>query len=287
MSKLGTGSRLNDSKTRHDLFEPFAINEVAKVFTKGQVKYPTPPHNWLHGMNWSKCLASLKRHINAFERGEDFDYDPNCKDCQEGTCVNHTGLYHMAHAAWNCLALVSYYKYFPQGDDRIHTILPKPKIGLDIDEVICDWVGAWIKYWKMDVPTSWFFDYDITKRFEEMRNKGTLNQFYLDLKPRINPADIPFEPHCYVTSRPVPTFITQTWLALHGFPLRPVITVKVGESKVEAIKNSDVDIFVDDRYDNFEELNRAGICCFLLDSPHNQRYDVGYRRIKSLKELKR
>jgi hypothetical protein len=286
MSKLGTGSRLNDNKTRHDLLEPFAINELAKVFTKGNFKYPEPPHNWLHGMKWSKCVASLKRHINAFERGEDFDFDPECKDCQAGTCLSHTGLYHMAHAAWNCLALVSYYKWFPQGDDRLINVIPKPKIGLDIDEVLCDWIGDWCKYWSIDTPTAWFFDYKIPERFEQMKRDGILNDFYLGLKPRIDPKDIHFEPHAYVTSRPIPTEITMEWIRIHGFPQRPVITIPVGKSKVDAIKEAGIDIFVDDRYDNFEELNRAGICCFLMDGPHNQRYDVGFKRIKSLKELK-
>ena len=44
--------------------------------------------------------------------------------------------------------------------------------------------------------------------------------------------------------------------------------------------------FVDDKFENFVELNKNGICCFLMDAPHNQRYDVGHKRIKSLKELK-
>lgn len=59
-------------------------------------------------MKWSRMLASLKRHINAFEQGQDLDEE--------------TGLYHIAHAAWNALALVSYYKYYPELDDRIHKI---------------------------------------------------------------------------------------------------------------------------------------------------------------------
>ena len=53
----------------------------------------------------------------------------------------------------------------------------------------------------------------------------------------------------------------------------------------DVIKDLDIDIFVDDRFDNFVELNKAGICCYLFDAPHNRRYDVGYKRIKSLKEL--
>jgi len=46
-----------------------------------------------------------------------------------------------------------------------------------------------------------------------------------------------------------------------------------------------VEAYVDDRFENFVELNNAGICCFLFDAPHNTRYDVGYKRIKSLSEL--
>lgn len=289
--KLGQGSRKNDNKPRFDLLEPFAQLQKAQIFTKGAKKYAN--HNWLQGMSWSKCYASGMRHAQAFWRGEDRDIDPNCSDCKKGLegpdwiCTNHTGELHSALAAWNFDALTSYYKFFPQGDDRIHTIVPEPKIGLDIDEVICDWVPDWIKFWRMDVPTSWFFDYDILSRFDSMKEMGTLDDFYLKLKPKCKPSDIPFEPHCYVTSRPIDTEITKQWLKKHGFPLRPVITVPPGVSKLETIRKAGIDIFVDDRYDTFEELNRNGICCYLFDAPHNHRYDVGYRRIKSLKELAR
>ena len=71
-----------------------------------------------------------------------------------------------------------------------------------------------------------------------------------------------------------------------GFPGRPVYSIPMGTSKVTIAKNAEVDVFVDDRYDNFVQLNQAGICCFLFDAPHNERYDVGYRRLHSLKELR-
>jgi uncharacterized HAD superfamily protein len=72
------------------------------------------------------------------------------------------------------------------------------------------------------------------------------------LPPKTLPKDIPFEPHCYVTSRPVDTAITEQWLDKHGYPARPVITVPLGASKVEAIREAGVEIFVDDRFDNFK-----------------------------------
>ena len=40
-----------------------------------------------------------------------------------------------------------------------------------------------------------------------------------------------------------------------------------------------------DSFENFVELNNAGICCFLFDAPHNRRYYVGYKRITSLRKL--
>jgi hypothetical protein len=111
--KTANGLRLNNGKLRYDLLEPYAIQELVKVFTKGAEKYSD--FNWLDGgMDYSKMLASLKRHIAAFELGEDID--------QETQCL------HMAQAAWNALALVSYSKYCPENDDRIiHKLLSKKK----------------------------------------------------------------------------------------------------------------------------------------------------------------
>lgn len=292
--KIGEGSRKHSGKPMYELLEPFAISQVVNVFTKGKNKYPDPPHNWLYGMKWSRMLASAKRHIAAFEQGHDRDIDPNCEACKksletgEWECTNHTGELHTALAAWNMLGLTSYYKWYPQGDDRLNMIMPRPRIGLDIDEVIANWIDPWMKLWDIkDVPHTWFFDGKVGERFERMRKEGILEDFFLSLEPSVNPKEIPFEPWCYVTSRPISSEITTQWLRNNNFPIRPVYTVGHGESKVKVIKEAGCDIFVDDRYDNFEELNRNGICCYLLDAPHNRRYDVGERRIKSLKELAR
>lgn len=35
----------------------------------------------------------------------------------------------------------------------------------------------------------------------------------------------------------------------------------------------------------YYDKNKAGICTYLYDRPHNHRYDVGHKRIYSLKEL--
>src|SRR5678809_1060857 len=91
--KLGTGERKNEGKLRHDLVNPHALEGMVRVLTAGAKKYSD--HNWEFGMPWSKVLASLKRHLTAIEKGEDYDVDPNCPDCQKGSCVNHTGELHV------------------------------------------------------------------------------------------------------------------------------------------------------------------------------------------------
>jgi len=268
MIATDAGLRHNKGKIRYDLMEPFAIEELAKVFTKGAEKYA--PNNWLKGLPWMEVVASLERHVAEFKRGEDFDEE--------------TGLYHMAHAAWNALALVSYYKHRPEFDNRYKKAIKK--IGLDIDEVICDFTAGWGELHGITQrPEHWNYHREMGIHFKKMREDNALNDFYLTLKPRIDPKEIPFEPHCYVTSRPVPTEVTEKWLDMHGFPTSKVITVPVDGSKVQAMKDAGVEVFVDDKYENYEELNRNGILCYLWDSPHNQRYNVGYKRIKSLKEL--
>lgn len=265
----GQGERKNEGKLRYDLVHPVAHEGMVKVLTVGSRKYAE--RNWERGMKWSICIASMKRHLAAMEKGEDYDTE--------------TKLLHVDHIQCNAHFLSAYYKISPQLDDRQHTFLNRPKIGLDIDEVIANWLGAWTKKWNINMPTSWFFQRDIVQKFDKMKQDGELDEFYLNLEPLIKPEDIPFEPHCYITSRPVKKEITEQWLDKHGFPARPVYTVDSNKSKVEVAKESGIDVFVDDRYENMVELSNAGIFTYLYDTPHNQRYDVGFRRIYSLKEL--
>jgi hypothetical protein len=260
--------RYNEGKLRYDLLDPYAIQELVRVFTFGAKKYAD--HNWKKGMKWSKILASLKRHIAEFEMGTEIDPESKC--------------HHMALAAWNALALVTYSQIYPQGDDRPHAYLNYPKVGLDIDEVLCDWVGAWCQKFGYEIPDSWSFSYQTYDHFKSMEGKE-LEDFYLNIPPKIDPKDLPFEPHCYITSRSVPLELTQKWLQKNGFPTVKVYSVGFGASKVNIAKESGIDVFIDDRFENFVELNKAGICTYLLDAKHNRRYDVGYKRIFNLKDF--
>jgi len=261
------GLRFNQGKTRFDLVPVFAQEQYAKVLTKGSEKYSE--RNWELGMAWSKVTASLKRHLQAFESGEDFDVE--------------TGLLHTAHIMCNAGFLTEYYKIYPQGDDRPHNYLKKAKIGLDIDEVLCDFVGGCIeKFPEMNDRSVYWNDPHIAINWKSISDD---EEFWLNLKPKAKHDELGFEPHCYITSRSIPSELTKKWLDLNGFPSVPIYTVGHNESKVEVAKNSGIDIFIDDRFENFVELNNAGICCFLFDAPHNKRYNVGFKRIYNLNEL--
>lgn len=272
--------RYNKGKLRYELLPSNALQDIVEVYTKGAEKYTIRnensniiddgANNWRKGLSWTDMLGSIQRHLESFKSGEDIDLELGTK--------------HLANAAWGIMGLLEFYRIYPQGDDRLQSYKRFPKIGLDIDEVICDWVGTWTKKFGHDIPEVWNFSYGTYDKFKSIP-KDELEQFYLDIPPKISPSDIPFEPHCYITSRSVPVELTKAWIEKHKFPTVPVYSVGFGVSKVEVAKESGIDIFVDDRYENFVELNKAGICTFLLDAAHNRRYQVGYKRVMSLKEL--
>jgi len=263
------GLRYNEGKTRMDLLEPFAIEQLAKVFTIGAKKYA--PNNWLKGMEWSKVTASLKRHLNAYEQGIDYD--------------SETGLLHAAHIAWNAMALISYYKFHPEMDDRLYTTRKIPKIGTDLDDCIISWVGPWCEKFGLNIPTDWYFSYNTRNHFESLKGEE-LNTFYANLPAKIKPIEIPFPIECYITARSIDQDITERWIENNGFPTRPVISVPFGASKVEAAKAAGIQWFIDDNYETYLEMNKAGITCFLMSAPHNLKYDVGHKRIFSFQDLK-
>lgn len=263
--KKGGGLRLNEGKLRYDLLHPVAQEGIVRVLTKGAEKYAE--RNWELGMNWSKVLASLKRHLAAIEQGEDYD--------------SETGELHIDHVQCNAHFLSAYYTIYPQGDDRPHSYLSQNKIGLDIDEVLADFVGGMMeRFPAMERRSIYWNDPHIAQNFPDIIDDDS---FWLGLKAKVK--ELPFEPHCYITSRPCSTEVTKRWLAEKGFPVAPIYTVGVGKSKVDIAKEAGVDIFVDDAYHNFIELNKAGICTYLFTAPHNERYDVGHKRIDNLKQL--
>lgn len=284
--------RYNRGKIRYDLIPPKFTRELAKVYTMGAEKYTIVnedgsiddgANNWMKGMSWKDTLAAVKRHLEKFQEGEDYDYDyPQEILEQYGPSL------HLANAAWGISVLTAYYNIAPHFDDRKHYYLNPLKIGLDIDDVLADWLGSFCKITKTSIPDSWKFHRNLSGVFEQMEKDGVNIEEWMENLPTLSPpSDIPFEPIAYITSRShVPVEIAEKWLDKNKYPAAPVIQT-YGESKVKAIKEMGIQIFVDDNYDNFVEINNAGICCYLFDRPHNKRYNVGYKRIYNIKDILR
>jgi hypothetical protein len=85
------GVKYDVDKLRFDLIPPDAMATVAMIFTYGGVKYAD--RNWEVGMDWGRLAAAMSRHINAWERGENYDRE--------------TALPHLAHAATCALMLLA------------------------------------------------------------------------------------------------------------------------------------------------------------------------------------
>ncbi len=280
--------RYNNGKLRMELIPPRALRELAKVFTIGAEKYTLfdddgnvvddGADNWKNGFQWRKVLGSVYRHLNKFAAGEDFDHD-----YPEELIDKYGPTYHLANAMWGLSVLLEFYKIHPEMDDRPHWYLNDRRVGLDIDEVIADFAGHWNTYHGgTGVVEWWNFDSKMKDRFNELRNN---KDFWLNIPAKIDPKTIGFEPYCYITSRSIPVEWTVEWIEKNGFPTVPVYCVPFNTSKVDTAIDLKITHFVDDRFENFVELNKAGINCYLFDAPHNRRYDVGYKRIFSLNKL--
>lgn len=264
--KKGTGKRFNEGKLRYDLLQPKATKGLVEVLTMGANKYGD--HNWLQGMKWSNVIASLKRHLELIEGGEDYDKE--------------SGLLHIDHVAANSHFLSTYYHIYPEGDDRIKNTLTDRRIGLDLDDVLIDFVGQYMVYFGIkERPDFWHFDYDLMKNLDIVMND---EDFWMNMKPLINPEELNFEPVAYITNRTAPKGINERWIKRFGFPNVPIIQVK--GSKLQTCRDNNIEIFVDDRYKHFVELNNNGVMCYLMNASHNERYDVGHKRLMSLTDLK-
>lgn len=295
---MAKGLRFNKGKNRIELIPTKPIQLLGEVYTRGAHKYSkykkedgsivlgkdinieeasklemvyNGADNWRNGLSWTEAIGSVERHINAYKNGEDMDPE--------------LGTYHLANAAWGLFALLEFYKTHPELDDRNHRYLKRPRIGLDIDNVICDWTKGWGEYHGLPTrPEAWQFHYGNRDKFK--MPKEELEAIYKTLPRQCEPHELPFEPCAYLTARGVDQELTKAWLEEHKFPTAPVFTVPFGASKVEVAKQAGIEWFIDDSYDNFVELNNAGICCFLFDAPHNRRYNVGYKRIMNFEDFK-
>ena len=99
---MDQGKKNDSEKPQMDLISSIAELELAKVLTFGAKKYDS--HNWRKGIAYSRIIAAIKRHVNAYNNGETNDPE--------------TGLSHMAHVMTEAMFLIEFEKTHPEMDDR-------------------------------------------------------------------------------------------------------------------------------------------------------------------------
>lgn len=290
--------RYNKGKVRLDLIPEQLLIELGKVYTRGAHKYSLyedengniikgqdipftevsnykviedGANNWRKGQVFSEVYASALRHMVDWKLGKDIDSDPSM--------LTHN----LASAIWNLTTLLIFSKTHPELDDR--TFVRVPKVGLDIDNVIADYTGHYIQYHNFSNKERPKHYNDPRFRNPDFYQKSNLDKdFFLNIPRMINPDELLFEPVCYVTARHIPIEWTQEWLNINGFPMATLISV--GDSpKSEVLKDFELDYFIDDHYENFVELNKAGIPTLLFTQPHNVKYEVGSKRINNINDV--
>lgn len=245
---------------RYDLIPSKGLEEVHKVLNSKLDKYEI--NEWRKGLSWSEALSILEKHLLEFKSGNDFDKD---------------GLLNIAHVASQALLLAEMYKCYPQGDDRIIGTYNRPIVALDIDDVCLDFIPAFEKKTGIKLNDYWNGSYQIREKLEELSSN---KEFWTTLPTKHLPT---FEPDMYITSRSIPVEWTKENLEKNGFPCAPVYCVPWNESKIDLLKEHNVNILIDDKPANYLDATEAGIFCYLMDSPHN-RYlkNIGHRRIYDL-----
>lgn len=165
------------------------------------------------------------------------------------------------------------------------------RVALDCDGVICNFGKGVVKRAKelkiefLESEKDWPH-WDGHENFSMiMKGAWTDPEFWLELEP-LN--SVSFTPHCYITSRQVPSEITEEWLMKNGFPKAKVITVKRPEEKLEHLKAEGVDLLIDDLHTTVRSAIDAGIKAFLFDAPYQRGHAEeckGLPKLYSLEDL--
>jgi len=99
-----TNEALKDDsgKVEYSLLMDDFIEELAKVRMFGSSKYEK--WDWMKGLEYSRYMDAIRRHLKAFNVGEDIDPESDC--------------HHLAHIACSCMFLYTFQKTGRGTDDR-------------------------------------------------------------------------------------------------------------------------------------------------------------------------
>jgi len=78
------GLKYDSGKPRMDLLDPYAMEGLAEVLTFGAKKYAS--WNWVRGIEYSRLLAAMMRHLSAIQKGEYLDPESGLPHIDHAGC---------------------------------------------------------------------------------------------------------------------------------------------------------------------------------------------------------
>ena|SRR5271166_1147184 len=96
------GVKHDSGKIPMELLSHKALEEIAKVFAHGEVKYGA--FNYRGGIHWRRVIGAAYRHLGQFNSGEDIDKE--------------SGISHIAHLAACSIMLLDFIREHKELDDR-------------------------------------------------------------------------------------------------------------------------------------------------------------------------
>ena len=143
------------------------------------------------------------------------------------------------------------------------------RIGLDIDDVLGDFMGWYKLRFECDKYPHRLKDSIITRNVQNILRKE--KSFWVGM-PVINKPD--FEPVLYCTKRVNPKSWTKLWLKVNGFPDKPIYQLVTQDSnKAERIFGK-VDVFIDDSERNVRQMNAYGLPTLLFGKKAERLHTV-------------
>lgn len=281
--------RYNKGKLMYNLISHIGLAKLAEVYTKGCEKYTIynedgsikdfGADNWKSGLPFTQIMDSCKRHIQAWESGEDID--PDLKSS------------HLANAAWNLFTILHLSETKPEFDNRkLWYKQPLKSLWLDLDGVLVDFETHFLKTFSITSysPTDWNdYRFRDSNAWNKLKESEDFNyDFWMGCPALIKPEDISYPIAGYCTTRSLcDNSIIELWLEANEFPKAHLINTfgKIKKSEALLALNDPNIVMCDDSIENFIDCQSNGIVCYLMSRPHNIKYDVGHWRVNNMQEL--
>lgn len=245
---------------RFDLIPARPLEEISKILAKG-VNKGYEEDGWRSYSDVRQLLNRLKSKLNEFEKMNDVDDD---------------GLRNIDKVATYAMMISDLLVTNPHKDNRFDKASKTPRIALDVDDVVADFLGGYERETGDKLNPYWNASYGIPEKLQILKDN---KDFWVNLDVLHHPN---FEPTCYISSRSIPVEFTQEFIQKAGLPCAPVFHVPWNTSKIDLLKTNKIDILIDDKPQNFTEATQAGIFCYLMDANHNKWFDAKNRRIYNL-----